>query len=472
MADSNANDLFDLAFGLFDQGRYTEALEQYTLYLQQNPECLAGLVNTGLVYQQLKQHSDSLRLYNKALKINDKFADALIARGVLHASVERTDLAIVDFSESIRIQPSAKAYAQRSNVRMAVDQYALAADDATKSIELDANDFYSHQCRGRARNQLCQFTAARHDLREAIRLEPTNAFSYIYIGIATMMQSEYANAIKHFDKVIELGQSTQFAYSERGYCHFKLHHYDQALVDLSESTRIDSEHFHPLFFRAALHTQRNQPQLATADWHAALAQIEHAIKREPTCSNTYTSRGVVMNGLQRYDEALSDLITAIHHNASDCEAHLHRGIAHIHLKNYSRALQDLDVAIALNDMLSDSWAARGLAHLQAGNLCNALADLDRALELHDCNADALLNRARLLIRLDRPAEALTTATTLIGYNSLLHDAWHTRAQAHQALHNYQAAIDDCNTAIQLDSSNPHYHTTLSKLQHLFAQKDK
>jgi len=79
-------------------------------------------------------------LLNRAIAIDPTRAQSYNTRGLLHLWLWHHDLAIADFSEAIRLNPAlGSAYRNRANVRRALGDRKLAAEDDSKAEALSAN---------------------------------------------------------------------------------------------------------------------------------------------------------------------------------------------------------------------------------------------------------------------------------------------------------------------------------------------
>jgi len=139
--------------------------------------------------------TDPVRLWTDVLEKNSgKFPAAIVQRsraynnrGNLFAFRGEYDLAIADFGQAIRLDPSdAEALVNRGLSQEASGQYALAIEDFGRAIALGEQlgqnfpEAYLH--RGRARAELGEFAAALEDYETATEQAP--GLGEAYLGIA------------------------------------------------------------------------------------------------------------------------------------------------------------------------------------------------------------------------------------------------------------------------------------------------
>lgn len=79
-----------------------------------------------------------------------------------------------DYTQSIALQPSCLAYANRAMAELKLEEYSAAEADCTKAIALDAAYVKAYLRRASAAKQLGKLLEAAEDYDHALRLEPTS----------------------------------------------------------------------------------------------------------------------------------------------------------------------------------------------------------------------------------------------------------------------------------------------------------
>ena len=84
--------------------------------------------------------------YNKSLEVDSTYVAAVNNRGILYDLMEENELAILDFSNSIKLAPKRAAYSlnNRGNSYRKLKQFGKAKEDIEKSLELDANNGWAY----------------------------------------------------------------------------------------------------------------------------------------------------------------------------------------------------------------------------------------------------------------------------------------------------------------------------------------
>lgn len=79
-----------------------------------------------------------------------------------------------DYTQSIALQPTCLAYANRAMAELKLEEHSAAEADCTKAIALDAAYVKAYLRRGSAARQLGKLLEATEDYEHALRLEPTS----------------------------------------------------------------------------------------------------------------------------------------------------------------------------------------------------------------------------------------------------------------------------------------------------------
>jgi predicted O-linked N-acetylglucosamine transferase (SPINDLY family) len=140
----------------------------------------------------------------------------------------------------------------------------------------------------------------------------------------------------------------------------------------------------------------------------ALASYERALAIDPAYPDALNGRGVALRDLKRYEEALASYGKALSLNPNYAEALNNRGITLIDLKRSGEALASLDQALAIKPDYAEALNNRGIALQGLKRFADALVSYDKALALEPDHARALNNRGITLFELKRPVEALAS----------------------------------------------------------------
>ncbi len=156
--------------------------------------------------------------------------------------------------------------------------------------------------------------------------------------------------------------------------------------------------------------------------------------------------------------------TATAQSSTSPEDLLTSGQAKEDKKDYEEALADYERAIRLRPNLAEAYFRRGrvLAHQDKSNA--AVSDFNKALELDPNMTDALAARASLLLTPRQDfAAAIADYDKLINLGVDLDQSYYHRGLAKARLRDFQGAIDDYSTVLELPSrETPNYKVASNK----------
>ena len=171
---------------------------------------------------------------------------------------------------------------------------------------------------------------------------------------------------------------------------------------------------------------------------------------------------LALNG--NYHKAIESFGQALHHNPDCFEACQRRGNVYRSMKddqgaseNYQQAINILDHKIELEHLNSAYYYSRGLVYIdwmrmEANQSSNAITDLTKAIEIDPSNKSFYCARAAVYCYSGFETQAIKDFTRIIEIKSD-GDAYYNRGAIHCQFKNYQAAVEDLDLAIKLDSNS-------------------
>jgi tetratricopeptide (TPR) repeat protein len=252
-------------------------------------------------------------------------------RGVGYQSKGRTNKAIADFTEAIRLDPKVGVYHRNRGVAYANKRRLPdAIADFTEAVRLDPNinlaptNAYSYRARAAVYEQEHAYSSAIADFSEAIRLDPEVAEVHFRRGIAYKNTGEYANAIVDFNEARRLAPRKHFCFRADFRRHAKLcedrGEYDQAIADYTEviqsfsHTRSDywSEFIYDCFCRARVYRKKGESDSAIADYGKAIEVAQWAyLGGSSAAAPYYKCRAQAYYDKGDFIHAQADLIEAM-----------------------------------------------------------------------------------------------------------------------------------------------------------------
>jgi tetratricopeptide (TPR) repeat protein len=215
------------------------------------------------------------------------------------------DLAISDYNEAIRLDPTAgHLYAARGNAWRAKKQYDRAIANYDEAIKLDPKEAITYSSRGNAWQDMREYDRAIADYGEAIKLDPKYTAAYTNRGNAWYGKQEYDLAAADYGEAIKLDPKYTAAYTNRGNAWYGKKDYDRAIADHGEAIRLDPK-------LAIAYQNRGHAWYSKQDYDRALADYGEAIKLDPKLAIAYQNRGDAYRAKRDYDRAVASYGEAI-----------------------------------------------------------------------------------------------------------------------------------------------------------------
>jgi tetratricopeptide (TPR) repeat protein len=208
------------------------------------------------------------------------------ARGTGWAAKNDFDRAIVDFNESLRLDPNnLVALSNRGAAWLLKGETTKAIADLDSVISLNPKNPASFSARGALWRQLREFDKSIADLNEAILLDPKQSQAYNNRALTWKDAGDYDRAIADLNEAIRLNPADEKAYGNRGNLWRLKGDLEHALADLDIQIKMHPKDSFGYRLRGDTYRYKGDLDHAIADYNAAL-------KIEPDDISTFTGRGL------------------------------------------------------------------------------------------------------------------------------------------------------------------------------------
>lgn len=164
---------FYKGYNEYEIGKFREAAENYTKYIELSPGEAKAFNYRGLAYWKLKKYKNAIKDFTKALKIDPNFKPAYINRAEVYIKMEEYEKGAKDLGKLIRMDPeNIDAYYSRGICYSKDESYSKAIKDFTKVIKLDPEYTEAYVNRGICRFYDKDYSGAMEDWYRAIKLDP------------------------------------------------------------------------------------------------------------------------------------------------------------------------------------------------------------------------------------------------------------------------------------------------------------
>ncbi|MDO6429052.1 tetratricopeptide repeat protein [Flavitalea sp. BT771] len=176
------------------------------------------LMTVGKQRYDQADYAGAKSAFDSAIIIKKDDPELYILRGNARLQLKDIKGATEDYTASITLKPSARAYHNLGIIKKNAEDYDGALTDYTKAIETDASYKYAYESRALILAYVKNDSrAALKDLEKLIELDPQNAEAYSLRGTIRGRLGDNKGGIADFTKALELGEKKAEVYYDRGF---------------------------------------------------------------------------------------------------------------------------------------------------------------------------------------------------------------------------------------------------------------
>jgi tetratricopeptide (TPR) repeat protein len=348
-------------------GRLDQADQDLQSVLRSNPGDYRALDLLGVVRVLQHQEAKAEELFEQVVKAQPDFAPGHAHLGLLYLHMGRTQDALPELRQALRLDPS-RTDAASALVHILQDQAkaASAAGDWNGAMNFlievrkyapdNADVQYEF---GVTAQKLSLTDDAIEAFQQTLKLRNNDALAMFYLGFALMGRARYDDARKQFAQYVELRPDDPSGYGALG----------MALVGLGRSEE-------------------------------ARAQFERSIALDPTQSESYYRLGLLDLDAGDYDRATLDLHKVLENKPKDAGALTALGKLEFEQKHYPEAISLLQQAVSQDDSIQEAHYYLGLTLARLGRKQESSEQLEIAARLEEERKE----RGRHVLRLNKPED--------------------------------------------------------------------
>lgn len=233
------------------------------------------------------------------------------------------------------------------------------------------------------------------NLTDYLRRHVSYVDGHIIYGTILNGNGHYEDAIQHLTQALTIDPQNGFALNQRGLARLMSGDIKQAKLDFNKSAECAPYYYMPYYNLGVINFQLQR-------YEDAIRFLTTAIQLRPSIPSMFIQRGLAYMALKQFTEAVSDFSSAIelHYQRLDVP-YFHRGAAHFIMKNYNNAISDLNESIKLNPNKSVYYSARSAVHCELGNYMQAWHDIQKCTQLGGKPDSNTLQRVRSHLNMSR-----------------------------------------------------------------------
>jgi tetratricopeptide (TPR) repeat protein/transglutaminase-like putative cysteine protease len=437
---------------LLQQGRVDEALSELTSALASDPNNANALALRATIFDYRNDRESADRDLNAALAADPDNAAALTAKASI--AVNRKDYVTAKkfVAAALAQEPNnsvARALQAALSKREGDDGQALRSLDA--AIANSPHDITALLNRASALVDAKKFDLAEKDVASALALEPGNLRALKERAEIARTKGDFSGVVSALTTVLVSSPSDGSVLEKRAEAYRQLSKFDLALADTDAAMKAG-------LVSPELRLLRINILVAKGDVAGVAIEVDRLVKENPTSDFAFVAAGKVYAAIGMRDKAMASFDRAL---AIRPYAYIYLNRSQVRSPaDIQGRLADIEAALKLEPDQEDTLAEKARLLSKAGKHAEAIQLYDEAMKLALDGSYLELSRAIALQKAGRAAEAKSAfdavyrrAKTAGDFNRI---CW-AKALDDVLL---ESALEDCRHAIRLDSRYPDVNESL------------
>jgi len=190
---------------LFNRGLYKESIKWFDRALKIKSDGYDSLREKGRALFWLEQCEEAIECYDKALKIKPDDYDSLRNKGIALFWLEKYEESIKYYDKALNIKPDDyDSLRNKGGSLFKLKQYEEAVECYDEAVKFKSNDYDSLREKGIVLFQLGKYKEAIKCFDKALKIKPDDYNSLKNKGNSLFCLNQYEGAIECYDRVLEI----------------------------------------------------------------------------------------------------------------------------------------------------------------------------------------------------------------------------------------------------------------------------
>jgi predicted O-linked N-acetylglucosamine transferase (SPINDLY family) len=288
--------------------------------------------------------------------------------------------------------------------------------------------------------QNAKLDEASQILSEIISLYPNHLDANYKLGAISIEFNKLDDALNYFKRCIVIDDSHPQVWLNLGNVQMALGYYSDSIAAYEKTISLN-KNFVEAYSNLSIALRRSK------NLTGALKASDIAIEKGPDNPIFYNNRGLILNDMGRFKEAVANYYSAINLNANYAESHYNLGMSLVFLNRHEDAIKSYKNFIKLNPSFHLSYIKLGNALFELHHFEEAIDQYKAAINLKPDSAEAYFRLGNALGESKRNEEA-------IEYYKIAIRLWPDFAEPYNNLGNLLAQLKRNEEAIE------HYETAI------------
>jgi len=233
----------NLGFYLSSAGKPLEAMENYKLSLEINPQYEDALNNMGFALAAQKKYLEAIPYYERALRVRPRHVEVHNNLGNALSELGRIDEAISHYRIVLEQKPDHADAHNNLGVALAIrGQLDEAIGHFHSALKYKPTDASAHSNLGNAFAVQRKLDEAIAEYRESLRLKPDEPQAHNNLGNALAEKGLLAEAVSHYENALRLNADNPEAHFNLGMALARQGLREQALLHYTAALRLKPDY--------------------------------------------------------------------------------------------------------------------------------------------------------------------------------------------------------------------------------------
>ena len=315
------------------------------------PKDVEGMAVVGSCLRASGEFKESLIFLNKAIELDNQYAEAFIIRGLIYLSQKNKPKALADLEKGFHLKPHFKQIW-----------------DLLISLKIDSKDYHS----------------AIMILINMIEIDPNHKKSFELLAICNQRADDTALVIKSFKKILEVRPNDAATRIKLGLAFQRKGMTEKAINEFKEVLSIKPD------FTAA-HLNIGNALKDQGKLEEAIEAYKKAISIKPNYAEAYINMGVILKKQSKLEKAVEAFKKAISIKPDYAEAYINMGIIFKKQSKLEKAVEAFKKAISIKPDYAVTFSNMGNALNAQGKLKESIEAFKKAISIRPDYAEPYWN---------------------------------------------------------------------------------